>query len=358
MELIGAALLHYYSRRNDFENMRNYNKIRKLLMNEASASERPRFTGQAYLNYIMTPNFEENGVVVINNAGYRGKEVPLEKDSNVLRILFLGGSTTYSAPVGDNEKTYPAICGKIISAYLDTAEGRYKKAEVINGGLLWGTSCEILTQYLFKFKYYHADIVVIHTGGNDAQAYTFNGGQYTPDYSHWRKPMDNIKPLGIPARWLMHSRLLSFVVIRLFYNQTEQNFFVHYQPELKSNWFKPVQKLDPFSGNNNAFLNNVSTLGREVEADHGLLFWVPFIYNPNNEQNKADTIYTRGIAMHNSWMKQLALSRQSVFVDLKNADISKSSYWVDDCHLNEQGENEKAQIVAQSIISRLQSSTD
>lgn len=354
LEGLGAVLLGFYSRGADFENMRNYNKIRKLLLGKALPAELPRFSGQAYLNYTMTPGFEENGIKNINSAGFRGHEVSLEKDSNVLRILFLGGSTTYSSSVSENDKTYPAVCGKLISDYLHTAGGRYKKAEVINGGLLWATSFEMLGHYLYKFRYYKADIVVVHEGGNDAQAYTFNKGNYTPDYSHWRKNMDDIKPLKGPARFLLHSRLLSFFIIRLFYNETEQNLFVHFKPELKSQWFNPAQPFEPFSGKNNAFLNNMKSLSREVVADKSSLVLVPFIFNPNHEQNLSDSIYAKGIAAHNDWMRQLADSTGGRFVALKNSDISKQSYWTDDCHLNEHGEAEKANIVAAAIIRQLQ----
>jgi hypothetical protein len=101
--------------------------------------------GQAYLLYICAPNYAhpENGPQH-NADGYRGKAAPLDRRPGVLRVLCLGGSTTYAWTVPYPNQTCPAVLEELLRANLPKG---YTDVEVLNGGLPYGTSAEILTHY-------------------------------------------------------------------------------------------------------------------------------------------------------------------------------------------------------------------
>lgn len=349
LELAGALLLKRYSSGQDYENIRNYEKIRRHLLGEATAEDLPRFTAQPYLNYVMTPGFREHGTSVVNTAGYRGAEIPVKKEAGTLRILFLGGSTTFSAAVRETENTFPAVCARLLEAHLDTTATPYARVEALNGGLLWATSFELLTHYLFKYKYYNPDIVVIHAGGNDAQAYNFSSLPYTPDYSHWRKNMETIHPLPQGSRCVLRSRLMSFLIIHLFYSHAEQTLFVHRGTMQSPTWHVARDFSASLDTAMNAFYQNLNTLIREIQANNAQVALTPFIFNTHFHYNEIDSLYLNGIRAHNTWMRHIAAHSNVAFVDLKNSDIPDQSYWADDCHLTAEGEKIKAQKIAATL---------
>ncbi len=59
-----------------------------------------------YLNYYPTPNYRK-GLTYHNSLGYRSREFNPNKRENIYRIVTIGGSTTYTISVEDNDKTFP-----------------------------------------------------------------------------------------------------------------------------------------------------------------------------------------------------------------------------------------------------------
>ncbi len=110
----------------------------------------PRFSSSIlrhpYLLYINTPNFTAHGFRQHNSLGYRNEEFDVEKPSNVIRILCLGGSTTHMWPFVKNPKD---IWTARLEAKLQTLTRR--KVEVINAGLPYGTSVSRLEMVLTLF---------------------------------------------------------------------------------------------------------------------------------------------------------------------------------------------------------------
>ncbi len=72
-----------------------------------------------YLTYENTPNYYRNGIRQHNNLGFRQKsDINQSKDSLTLRILVLGGSTTYGQGVDDPEDAWPSIMQELLNATL------------------------------------------------------------------------------------------------------------------------------------------------------------------------------------------------------------------------------------------------
>lgn len=151
----------------------------EIVRGKVAAEDTGAYLPHAYGLYMNRPGWEASGFKQNNSLGYRGAEISMEKAKGVVRILALGGSTTYNYPsVLDPSQTWPAQ----LEALLREKAGA--KVEVINGGLNAGTSAEILAQYIFKHRYLKPDIVIYDAGWNDSWQTMLS--DYEPDYGRYR----------------------------------------------------------------------------------------------------------------------------------------------------------------------------
>ena len=203
----------------DWLSNKNYFQIRSMLMGNQNPENFPRYLTLPYLGYIPYPGYKKYGVVQHNEDGYRGHRVPLQK-THKFRILCLGGSTTYGSGVDFPDQTYPAQLEILLSNYINhdsMLKNKYSGAEVINAGLEAGNSADELQQYLLKYRYYHPDVVVVHSGVNDALM-TTDIENFQLDYSHSRRINFHLEPLAPPMRYLFRSYFISYISIALFFN--------------------------------------------------------------------------------------------------------------------------------------------
>ena len=323
---------------------------RDILLGREKASLRrlQNTIGQPYLLYISAPNYHdpEHGLQH-NEDGYRGLAVPLDRQVGIYRILCLGGSTTYGASVGLWQQAYPAVLAELLRAELPSG---YRDIEVINGGLTWGTSAELLNHYHFKFHYYRPDLVIINEGGNDAQSYTRR--YYHPDNSHWRQPLMNLRPLPAAFRWLAYPRLASMIILQVFYSdQLYGGQFVIRKGTLPpAPWFKPggqvVAKPREIPREHLSFLHNMQALIRAVRADGAQVLLVPFRAAPDGYHGKDFELSQ--VLRHEMLFKELPLDHGLGFAPFP-ASIISAGNWTDHCHLNDRGEREKAIHIADYV---------
>ena len=301
--------------------------------------------GQPYLLYISAPNYRdpEHGLQH-NEDGYRGAVVPMDRQDGVYRILCLGGSTTYGVSVDRWEQAYPAVLAELLRAEVPPG---YRDVEVINGGLNWGTSAEMLNHYHFKYHYYRPDLVIINEGGNDAQGYTLP--YYHPDNSNWRQPLVNLRPLPRGLRWLAYPRLGSLVILNVFYSDQLKGgqFVIRNGAKPPAPWFKPggqlVVKPREMPREHLSFLHNIRALIRSVQADGAQVLLVPFRAAPKGYRGKDFELSQ--ILRHEKLFQELAAEHKLGFAPFPASAISPGN-WTDHCHLNAAGEREKATHIA------------
>lgn len=121
------------------------------------------------------------GIRQHNALGFRGREIAVPKPPGVFRIVCLGGSTTYSDAVARPEESFPAE----MAAFLRTATGNHG-VEVVNAGIAGATSAEVVQTVAFRVWRLDPDVLLLHTGINDANALHMGGGR--PDYTYGREP--------------------------------------------------------------------------------------------------------------------------------------------------------------------------
>ena len=265
--------------------------------------------------------------------GYRGWPVQLAKTPGIIRVLCLGGSTTYGWGVPSATDAYPAQLERILNS---GPPGGGRGYEVINAGLPFGTSAELLTHYHFKFHYYQPDIVIIHTGGNDALA--VSRGHYHPDYSHWRKPMTMPEPWGPGGRRLLQSRLAALVLVPLVGGRPRGSQTLERPADTppESVWFSADRSDRP------AFRHNIESLLKLIRADHAVPLLVPFRLEPLH----ALTAEEAGqIDRHATILEKIAAATGAHLAPFPTSTIPPGE-WIDDCHLTPKGCRKKAAYLA------------
>lgn len=320
---------------------------RKYLRGEQQMQLDMNSVSQAYLLYIPAPNYvtPTDNIKQNNAEGYRGEAVPLQRASNSLRILFMGGSTTYGEGVANPRDAFPAQVGSLLQKDVRFAG---KKVEVINAGLRFGTTAEILTHYLLKFRYYRPDMVVINPGGNDPVAYVVH--EYEPDYSNWRKSAPGLQPLKKHARWLLKSKALSVAVVLLFFPDfATGQAFSHGGEATPSLWFKSREK-DRLHVDELAFYNNLTSVIREMKNDGVDVFLISYQGNPfdRDDQKTFRRLYDYEETVLGVIGQELAVPYAPFPLNQMPKDL-----WVDASHINKEGERRKAQYVFEHIVELL-----
>jgi hypothetical protein len=354
-EAIGYFGMWINSRSSDHLANRNYLSIRAMLMGDAE--QLPRYLSQPYLGYIPYPGFKSHGVTQHNQDGYRGARVPLSK-TNKYRVLCLGGSTTYGFGVDSPEQTFPAQLELILNKYIrenPDLNQEYNGAEVMNAGIEAGNSAEILQQYLFKYRYYKPDAIVLHMGINDALLENEAPADFQLDYTHYRRMSFNLSPLSRPAVWLLHSYFFSYLTIRLFYNDfgNSSYSFKKDKNQIFCKW-SDAKDRGKLSGDYSyyPFYKNTRAIFREIIGDSVRLFVFPEVLNERSEFVKANKKYLDYSNLNRDLQSELSKQPNVIFVPM-SFDSIHESWWLDDCHVNKAGERYKAQLLSRCIGSAL-----
>jgi lysophospholipase L1-like esterase len=314
-------------------------RMRKILKGDVPAGASfQRAIGQSYLNYVPSPGYTDEGGIQHNEQGYRGNPVTFQRIPGVKRILFLGGSTTYGWGIGRADQTYPAYLEHLINRALLPSG---KKVEIINAGLPWGTTAEMLTHYHFKFHFYQPDLIIINPGGNDAESFDF--AHYQPDYSHWRRPMTVPSVLPFYGRLVLTSRAVTLLLMPLLYglHPGSQRFVsldnlppdVQWYPETPYPQYKHIPK------EHRGFFHNLDTLLDEIQKDGSRVLLVPFRVAPHNEYSE---VVLQATADEEEVLKDMARSRGLGFAPYP-VEVTSPGNWIDGCHTNENGAFEKAE---------------
>jgi lysophospholipase L1-like esterase len=105
---------------------------------------------------------QTRGSIHINSLGFRGPEISMPKPDNMMRLAFLGGSTTFCAEVSSNEMTWPHIVWKTLSEKWPNVRFDYANAGV--PGYVVESSIRTLESRVKRLK---PDVIIIYDGIND-----------------------------------------------------------------------------------------------------------------------------------------------------------------------------------------------
>lgn len=104
----------------------------------------------------------DTGRIRINSRGFRSPEIAVPKPSSLVRIAFLGGSTTFCAEVSGNEATWPHLVWRGLQDSYSEVTWDYVNAGVPGYTL---TECHITLKR--RIKPLSPDVIIIYEATND-----------------------------------------------------------------------------------------------------------------------------------------------------------------------------------------------
>ncbi len=325
--------------------------IVNALRGETDPKNLPMVKPHPYMLYINTPNWEKDGVKQINSLGYRGEEITKLSQPGVIRILTLGSSTTLSYPyVNRPAESWTAQLQEILNRRI-----KKKKIEIVNGGLNYATSAELLLHYTFRDRYLKPKFVIIHEGYNDLIPLLFDN--YNPEYTHYRTGWSFANLTLRPGE----KYLLKLNLIRILYswwlNQTSLQKSLG-QPQDWQNLppsaaLANVQKNEP-----DGYRRNLDILVRNIIQDGAIPIFFPVIMAPKEYVAQLPEIgelitryydaFSIGLNKNRQVMKEIAGKYRIPYVEIPDDKIPEE-YFIDHIHLNAFGEKEKASFLESKL---------
>ena len=304
-----------------------------------------RVTPHPYLAYVNTPHFER-GAKSHNALGWRGPETSLDKPEGVFRILILGGSTTYTEAVAENDHTFPVQLQRLLRE-----EYQQSTIEVINGGVPGYNSWESLVNLCFRGITMEPDLVIVHHGANDVHSRFVRPGAYHSD-NRGRRQAWQWEALS----WAEENVTLYRIMMRLkkgthvglepFVDSPDLigPYSDYEDPELA--FEKLLDEHPPIHFRNN--LRNISAICEEHGASMLLTTWA---WCPDFENDYAGLdFYQRGFREMNAVVLALAKERGWPCYDFAARMSQEKALWADGRHVNAEGALAKAQLFGAYLV--------
>jgi lysophospholipase L1-like esterase len=297
------------------------------------------------LNHYPTPNYVK-GLTTHNSLGYRGEEIGV-KNAGTFRIVAIGGSTTYTVRVEDDNLTYPAQLERILN------EEYGYNVEVINAGVADYNSWDSLINLSIRVLDLDPDLIIIYHGTNDVHARLVEPSAYRPDDSGRRKQWT---PPAIPL-W-QHSALLR-VTTRLigWSDQVVLGDFVNADtyigwPSFGGNQYSDADLLEVLAQNPPIYfernLESMIAIARAQDVDVMLATWA---YSPEMGDYASTDVYLQGFDENNVVVRKVAMEQGVPLFDFVAVMPQDPKYWADGRHVNEDGALLKAALFADFIDS-------
>ena len=295
-----------------------------------------------YYLYSTRPSYRSaDGKTRHNSLGCRAEEVSLEKPAGVYRIVVLGGSTTYSTLVRENDATFTYKLEKALNGWASQA-GLRRTFEVLNCGVPGYTSAEALARYIFSLNEYRADLVMVQLGINDALPRGLS--HISRDYREFSKTWEAFDPGS--DLWFTR-RLLRAARSRFTDSVWTQgiNFLVRHPFWIQ----KPGQAEAAGDGRSSAWIfdSNIRYLTRLASGDgaRALLLTEHLVVDKSSDWRRMPPGRGRFTLEHNALLETIARQERTLFLDLQQRLCACKEIMPDGRHLNEEGEGQKARLI-------------
>ena len=339
---LSSILFYMYLSRNDISR-RGVMAVKYIISSDTNFHP-GEYSPSPYLLYRNKINHSHMGIRQTDQNGYRwhGLELSVTPKTQEFRILCLGGSTTYSNHVTrDIEKSWCYILERQLSA-------RHRgNIRVINAGLNYAMSAELLAHYVFQAHNFNPELVIIHGPGNDTLAVA--NGDSTSDYRNTRKS------LYFQKRTFERTILKFSAFVRMLYViWLDKSSLVSLEPEKM-----PPVKIQNERLKTSEFLQYKSNLENMVIlmlSKGSKVVLAPFVQASPSKIEENHPGLSEGMLTANAKMTEimrcLAGTNENIyFLDFDQFKF-EDELFVDSCHLGHKGENLKAQIICDFILSK------
>jgi len=327
----------------------------------AEAQSISPYAPHRYVGFVPSPGFRQEPNRH-DARGYRGAPVSVPKPDGELRIVCLGGSTTYSDGVKDPADSYPAQLEQEL-------HGRgLRKLRVVNGGASGYSSWETLINFQLRVLDLAPDVVIVYHALNDiAGRLVWPPSAYRGDNSGAVSLASN---LGADTPLLERSTLARIALVRFGWAPSHLGLFRNFARPAPSNrfWdfmrqlqrgtypsglFRRVSAEEILSRNPPIyFRRNLENL---VHVAHGngirpvLLTFAHCDCGKGNVALQAPEI-RRAIAEHNEVILAVGKALDVPVYDLAAAFPGERRYFVDSVHFTAEGNRERAVLIADFLV--------
>lgn len=298
-----------------------------------------------YYLYINKPGSKLYGMVQHTAEGYRGEPVSPAPGPGVLRILAIGGSTTYGWMLKDYRQAWPYQLQELLKARL------HRPVEVVNAGLPNALSAEEMVGYFLRDRFLRAQIVIIHTGGNDAGPLLYP--DYRPDYSNFRS-IQSGEAVARPGERVLLKSYLARIFYGWWLERANLSIFrgSPAAPDTASA-MESAQRNEPVG-----FERNLSLLVRTVLDDGATPILFPFVVAPKQVYSVLPPKMSLSSPLYDPFVVALGKDVQVIhkvaaeyrvpMVELPAERVPLRDF-LDISHLNPDGERIKATLLAGQI---------
>jgi lysophospholipase L1-like esterase len=316
-----------------------------------AAGEPLRFIPAPYVNYRLAPgyvNVDDGANTRHNRQGFRDISDFGPKADDTLRLVCLGGSTTYGSSVANNRDTYPAALGRLLDDPDDRPAG-WKRTEVFNLGVGGYTSAEILANLQFHALPLRPDVVLIQSAINDVAPRFYDN--FDRGYTGFRIPMTPVES-GFPDR----SAFATWIRWRL-------GLFDRLSLQARTQRpLPPVERALANLEKNDAscFRANLESMIDLARSHESQVWLMTLAYNedeqlqsPDERARQYEDGYRRGLAEHNQIVREVCLWRGARPIDLDRLMPRKAAYFHDPIHMTAEGNRVKARLIADALRGQL-----
>lgn len=337
-----SALLYQFSR-----SEKERDVVELLLgLRGAAGNLTVRYAPHPYFNFVSYPGFLfKSGFKPHNRLGLRGPLCCTEpKPADLVRLVAVGGSTTYGAYFGNEKNVWPALLEKQLLQKF--GKGRI---EVVNAGTPNYTTYELLGLLAMRVSEFSPNVVLIHTGVTDAFTVGFpdEGG---PDNTFFRRAYQPHEPIPNWLKpWMKRSYFVRLIGMRL---ALADGFLIgdvaehiQYAPPSDDQVKKYAKQ---YSGK--YFRRNLKMLAALCQSMEAMPVFVNEPLNPAKESGQ--TVYASEVAKvvirHNEIMKEVAQEKGILYVDVFS-QMRDPKLFLDAVHMNQSGMALKTRLIADQI---------
>ncbi len=313
------------------------------------------FAPHPYLSYRLRPGYKicegeekERVCTHINSLGYRGAEFKRTKEEGMVRIVAMGGSTTFTSAVLDDNKSYPRQLQQI----LRQAYGR-EDVEVINAGVSDYNSWELVGNLAFRVLDPDPDYIILYCGANDGELRNLiDPKEFVSDNlggrMNWTSPerplVEKSLLYRILATRLRMRRPLNIEDLVIPYGADDEDFYEDVDEEDEENYEEEEDLKKRLEENSAVFFRRNLRTFIAIAKENGVeVLLVSFGLNDAEW-------YQPTVNEHNERLGNLAAEKNLPFFDFDKYMPRDEEYWSDLMHLTAKGAQLKAELIAQFII--------
>ena len=301
-----------------------------------SFSKKSTYVPHHYTLYNLRPNLKKDNGTIHNKFGLRDNR-NFEVPGTATKIVFVGGSTTYTVGIKDNKDIFSFRLEKLLNAYYKEMPFD-NNIQVINAGMPGATSAENLLRLIFFVSAIKPDLVVIQHGLNDIWPRIREN--ITTDFSNYRKVWESPDysrnaPIAyaVLRKVIENSVVLTFIARKFeILPQASVGDMVTRKDVPHGNRFLSTNGTEYFERNTRYMIAVCRAMGARV-----LLA---------TEAYSEDAKPARLMAMpeHNAVVSMIAKDENVLFYDFHEEMLKEKKYMPDGRHLNQAGSDLKADL--------------